>query len=87
MKVSGHVQQSVLLALLDLGVAGVHGLAQHTNTTTASIFTAVASLVEDGLIAIAPQELHEEDSRKGARQYGLTAVGIDVAIELEDATA
>lgn len=84
---TGHVQKAVLLALLDLGVAGVSAIATHAGTTTASVFTALASLQSESLIAVAPIELQDEDSRKGARQYGLTHAGIDAAIEFEDAKA
>jgi predicted transcriptional regulator len=80
---SGHIQQSVLLALLDLGVAGVGGLATHADMSTASIFTAINRLLEEGLIATAPEDVQDDSSRKGARQFGLTPFGIDVALNLE----
>lgn len=85
--VSGYVQQAILRVLLEHGVGGVSSIAQHANTTTASIFHALNRLLEEELIAIAPLDFQDENSRKGARQYGLTPAGIDAAIALDGATA
>lgn len=81
----GHAQRAVLCALLEHGVAGVKSLATYTESTTASIFNAVYALGDKGLIDEAPAEV-QEAGRKGARQYGLTAAGIDAALELETET-
>lgn len=80
---NGHMQKAVLLSLLEHGVGGVSSIAAAANTTTASVFNALSRLLQDGLIAVAPEALQDDSYRKGARQYGLTQAGIDAALELE----